>query len=206
MYDEIATTLNFRRELPTKLFIHGFRTDITSSWYTLLKNAYFDKGDCNIIYVDWSKASNRSYRVSSANVKPVGEFIGDFLIECKLKFNNIHVIGHSLGSMVAGFVGKHIYNKTGRKIHRITGTDPAAPGFEKSPSDFRLSSGDAEFVDVIHTDIGHFGITSAIGDVDYYPNGGHSQPGCPPLDVDGTTFCSKLNLIELFVKFVKFKN
>lgn len=42
-----------------------------------------------------------------------------------------------------------------------------------------LASTDAEFVDVIHTDGGVFGFPIALGDVDFFPNGGFpAQPGC----------------------------
>lgn len=42
-----------------------------------------------------------------------------------------------------------------------------------------LSSTDAEFVDVIHTDGGVFGFPIALGDADFFPNGGFpAQPGC----------------------------
>lgn len=135
--------------------------------------------------MNWSKAGNKSYPVSSANVKPIGSYIADFLLNSKAKIENVHVIGHSLGAMVASYVGKSVYNKTGSKIGRITATDPAGPGFEQLVPELRLNPNDAEFLDVIHTDVGHYGFGGPIGHVDYYPNGGRSQPGCPPLDVDG---------------------
>lgn len=45
--------------------------------------------------------------------------------------------------------------------------------------DGHLSWTDAAFVDVIHTDGGHFGFARPIGHADFYPNGGvRRQPGC----------------------------
>ena len=43
-----------------------------------------------------------------------------------LTLDNVHLIGHSLGSHIAGYVGK---NLTG-SIGRITGLDPAEPYFQ----------------------------------------------------------------------------
>ena len=63
--------------------------------------------------------------------------------------------------------------------------DPAGPLFDKDDMSTRLAYTDAEFVDVIHSDVGfgeiNFGMEEAIGDVDFYPNGGAwRQPGSSP--------------------------
>ncbi|XP_047989315.1 lipase member I-like, partial [Leguminivora glycinivorella] len=45
----------------------------------------------------------------------------------------------------------------------------------------RLRASDANFVEVIHSDISGtraFGTPDALGDIDIYPNGGTRQPGC----------------------------
>lgn len=47
----------------------------------------------------------------------------------------------------------------------------------------RLDSGDADFVDVIHTNAGtlltaSYGIVAPIGHADFYLNDGRKQPGC----------------------------
>lgn len=69
------------------------------------------------------------------------------------------------------------------------GLDPAGPRFEWRgsseglncdlvPPEERLSLDDADFVDIVHTDLSKWGMKCPIGDVDYYPNGGRRQPGC----------------------------
>lgn len=61
------------------------------------------------------------------------------------------------------------------------GLDPAGPLFFQFSGD-RLSSTDADLVDVVHTCIGLLGYEQPLGDVDFYPNGGRlSQPGCTVL-------------------------
>ena len=63
------------------------------------------------------------------------------------------------------------------------GLDAAAPLFEGFPGSY-LVSGDAIFVDAIHTSagniilLGKLGFTKPYADVDFYPNGGVSQPQC----------------------------
>lgn len=72
--------------------------------------------------------------------------------------------------------------------------DPAMPLFLIVKSD-RLHKNDAVTVDVVHTCAGLAGLDDAIGDVDFYPNGGSKpQPGCG-LDLLGV--CSHGRSYEL---------
>jgi hypothetical protein len=88
--------------------------------------------------------------------------------------------GHSLGSHICSYASNALNNQIGR----ISGLDPAGPFFEGTNIAARLDSSDADFVDVIHanTDIAFgigLGIHEVSGHVDFYVNGGQSQPGCP---------------------------
>lgn len=66
----------------------------------------------------------------------------------------------------------------------FSGLDPAFPLYNLMGRQGRLSSGDALFVDVIHTNAGIFGYPTPIGDVDFYPNPESPiQPGCLPQDL-----------------------
>ena len=57
------------------------------------------------------------------------------------------------------------------------GLDPTGSLFKDNPK-AGLQRTDADFVDVIHTDGAGYGMRRAIGDVDFYPNGGRQQTAC----------------------------
>lgn len=81
------------------------------------------------------------------------------------------------------------------------------PGFEMTAGEeSRLDDTDAEFVDVIHTCAGRAGYMKPLGHVDFYPNGGSSQPGCEPApDIYGTA-CSHGRSIEFFAESILSEN
>lgn len=66
----------------------------------------------------------------------------------------------------------------------FAGLDPAGPFFEGLDEEVRLNPSDAGFVDVVHSNgkplmDGGAGMFAPCGHVDFYPNGGKQQPGCP---------------------------
>ena len=70
------------------------------------------------------------------------------------------------------------------RLSRISGLDPAGPLFSGKKAAVRLDETDALFVDVIHsnTEIAlgmGLGSSDLSGHIDFYVNGGQSQPGCP---------------------------
>ncbi|XP_052776601.1 inactive pancreatic lipase-related protein 1-like [Mya arenaria] len=164
--------------------IHGYWDSPYEPWVTDMKDALLAQADVNVVTVDWeSGAGQTEYSQSAANTRVVGALIAQLLIALRdnrfLKFEDIHLVGHSLGAHIAGYAGERVNKSVGR----ITGLDPAGLFFEADPEKVRLDPGDALFVDVIHTDaqpvidIG-FGTELPMGHVDFYPNGGKDQPGC----------------------------
>ena len=64
----------------------------------------------------------------------------------------------------------------------VSALDPACKYFEATHLDARLDSGDAQCVDVIHTDSDDSGLEQPLGHLDFYPNGGEDQIGCQLFD------------------------
>lgn len=133
--------------------------------------------------MNWEELSSTAFYIGAAfNTRDVGRYTADLIdhlhYEKGLNASSVHIIGHSLGAHIAGFAGRSL---SSGKVARITGLDPAAPGFVFDAT-ARLKLEDAKFVDVIHTCAGLVGLPMAIGHIDFYPNSGYpSQPGCDGL-------------------------
>ncbi|XP_068086401.1 phospholipase A1 2 [Anabrus simplex] len=166
----------------TKFLVHGWMSSTTSDTIKNMKDAYLNKSDVNVVAVDWSYlASSNFYWFSKTNIPTVGNQLGRLILFLKsngAKLEDMHLVGHSLGAHVVGAAGRSV--KRRGKVARITGLDPALPGFQfYENSEGRLDDTDAHFVQVIHTCSGALGYSSALGHADFYPNGGSPlQPGC----------------------------
>ncbi|XP_077295421.1 pancreatic lipase-related protein 3-like [Arctopsyche grandis] len=107
-----------------------------------------------------------------------------WLIDLGSNVNNFHIMGHSLGGHITGIASRSV---TKGKITYITVTfkpysfDPASPFFGNGSQ--RIRPGDANYVEIIHTNAGNVGLEDPVGDNDFYPNGGETQPGCGIFDV-----------------------
>ncbi|XP_066155468.1 phospholipase A1 2-like [Euwallacea fornicatus] len=198
----------FDINLPTVFIIHGWHGAYGSSFPTKLGHAYLKGIDANIISVNWDELAASFYIKAYDSAKPVGQYVGQFIKGISAAYdyslNKVSIVGHSLGAQITGFVGK----ETEGKLHSITGLDPAGPLFLEKNPDERLNQGDAQYVQVIHTNAGFLGVNYDVGDADYWPNGGMSQPGC---GIDVTGFCAHsrshmyfteaLNSVEFIAKF-----
>lgn len=85
----------------------------------------------------------------------------------------MHIVGHSLGAHISGYVGDIVQdNNDGEKVGRITGLDPAGPFFDPTNRypvmQRNLRKTDAAWVDVYHTSMGMKGDSMVDGHVDFY--------------------------------------
>ena len=74
----------------------------------------------NVITVDWGNGAGFPYSQAAANTRVVGAEVAQMIQLLKdhqgVSVSNIHLIGHSLGAHIAGYVGTRI-----PRLRRITG-------------------------------------------------------------------------------------
>ncbi|KAL3889396.1 hypothetical protein ACJMK2_001740 [Sinanodonta woodiana] len=211
---KVVLNSNFNGEKGTRFIIHGYKGKASDPWVTDMKDALLKREDENVIAVDWEKGADQFfYTQAVANTRVVGALISQMMytldkVAGGSSLARMHLIGHSLGSHVAGYAGERTLG-TGR----ISGLDPAGPLFEWTDPKVRLDPSDALFVDVIHTNANGYGIASSVGHVDFYPNGGKLQPGCLDAFINiliGGQFdkmgegvaCSHMRVVSLFTESI----
>ena len=115
---------SFSLTSPVILLIHGWRSD--GVWFgDFYRAAYLEAGDFNIISVDWGDLESINYLQAAALTKPVADHTTKLVKIMKDLgiFDNIHVVGHSLGAHVAGFIGQKVQQMGLGTLKRITGLD-----------------------------------------------------------------------------------
>lgn len=100
----------------------------------------------------------------------------DALVAHGMRLQDLTIVAHSLGCHISGRAAKQL--KSEGKIAVIIALDPASVLFDYFETEKRLCDTDAEYVQVIHTDSGHYSFEYPMGHADFYPNGGNNQPGC----------------------------
>ncbi|CAJ1064025.1 lipase member H-like [Xyrichtys novacula] len=195
--------LNLSR--PTTFVIHGYRpTGSPPAWLDKTVQLLLEREDLNLIVVDWNYgAANVNYFKAVENTHKAADNLTAFIELMRkegVSLSSIHMIGVSLGAHISGFVGANLMGDIGR----ITALDPAGPQFTGTGPDERLDSKDAQFVDVLHTDIDSLGFREPLGHIDFYANGGTDQPGCPKTIFSGGSYfkCDHQRSVLLYLDSV----
>lgn len=153
--------------------------------------------------VDWSAGAETINYVAARNrVGPVGAVTAQLIQMINRRHPNVHprditVVGHSLGAHIAGFVGKNL--RGDMALGAVVALDAALPLFSIDEPLQRVHQDDATLVESIHTNAGLLGFDLPLGDSNFYPNGGSSQPGCG-VDVSGS--CAHSRAPEFFAESI----
>lgn len=143
----------------------------------VLRDAYMRNGSYNVFLVDWGKlAQAPCYPAAVTNIRPVARCLSQTLTTLRnlgMPVARTTCVGHSLGAHVCGLMANYLLFR----MYKIVGLDPAKPLISPGLVN-RLDSGDAEFVEAIHTNAGYYGDDRRVGHVDFCVNGGKTQPYC----------------------------
>ncbi|KAJ2950129.1 hypothetical protein O0L34_g11477 [Tuta absoluta] len=157
----------------TVILIHDLKEGYSTGLNPTVKDALLTAEDVNVIILDWSFVARLDVSEVIGDLPQVAEGARDFiriLVQTrKVSLDKLHLVGHGMGAHLAAYIARLFDNP---QIARITGLDPAG----NMGNGIALRKDDAAYVEVIHTD--DSGISDAIGDVDFFPNGGSSQTDC----------------------------
>lgn len=201
--DETLERSGFDARHPTRIIIHGWMSqgkgslnrDVKSAYLSLTKPRPKPKNDndalsepvmekplyedFNIIVCDWSKiSSNVNYFGVTEMIEDLGFLLAEFVRHLHMKagvnYDDIYLIGHSLGAQIAGSAGKQIQPY---RFNTIYALDPAGPGFREQSDEYRIDASDAHYVESIQTSTG-LGFEQPVGHATFYPNFGKDQKKC----------------------------
>ncbi|CAH1107738.1 unnamed protein product [Psylliodes chrysocephalus] len=174
----------FSKHKGTYFYFHGFQEDprLPGSTAQKIEGYILNNFDVNFFLVDWSLIAKVPSQIHYAAVvnklEAVGEILGrrlkSFVTNNGLSFDNIQLVGHSLGAHLAGITGR----VAGGQCFQVLGLDPAGPAFTPFKTSNRLSTDSGKYVQAIHTNGGLLGYLPPLAHSDWYPNGGIEQPMC----------------------------
>ncbi|KAH8416887.1 hypothetical protein KR222_010313, partial [Zaprionus bogoriensis] len=182
---ELWSHPGFSSEKPTVIFITGWRSSINNTYSGPVAKAFACRNDTNFIVLDAANFIDTLYTWSALNTELIGQYVAEALLDLDAEYvtKQVHLIGHSLGAQISSAAGRYYKSSTGGDVlPRITGLDPANPCFYEKNRLPGLQRGDADYVDIIHTNPGYAGIADETGDVDFFVEGLNPiKPGCTGL-------------------------
>ncbi|XP_053606628.1 lipase member H-like isoform X2 [Plodia interpunctella] len=166
---------------PIIMYIPGWMDNMNLPMGSIMESLYKKRG-YNAWRLNEVQFVIKEYPIAARAVVAIGERVGMMLANLTAtqpKFNpkKLELLGLSLGAHTMGFIAKTYTKLTGLKISRLTGMDPSGPCFRNRDPKGRVDDSDADFVDLIMTNIDSLGMAAPVGHVNIYVNGGETQPG-----------------------------
>lgn len=96
---------------PIKWITHGFHTNVDKSeWMLEAKSKILAYEDANVFLTDWRRGASPAlafYPKAAVNAHVVAKLIVKILrrLQADIELHKVHLIGHSLGAHIMGFVG-----------------------------------------------------------------------------------------------------
>lgn len=156
-----------------------------------------------MFFVDWGAgAITWNYPLARQRINEVAKVTGGFISHLSknsgLRYENLTLIGFSLGAHVVGLTGKKF---AGGTVAKIIGVDPAGPLFDVKDPKNRLTADSAAYTECIHSGF-TMGIKDPICRADFYINSGKDQPGCVSKATgrDFLSLCSHVRAVEILIE------
>ncbi|CAK1544907.1 unnamed protein product [Leptosia nina] len=169
--------LDFNRT--TLLYVGGY-LDSPSFFVARTIGLVYNSLGYNVLLLDTNMFTTMEYPRAARFMPTVGKHAAEMLADLTqvgLDPKKLELVGLSLGGQTASFIAKNYKLITGTKISRLTGLDPSGPCFRNLGPEERIDKGDADFVDIVATNIDGYGMATPAGHVNFYVNGGEYQPG-----------------------------
>ncbi|XP_038206288.1 lipase member H-B-like [Zerene cesonia] len=169
--------MDFKKK--TVLYVGGY---LDSPGFVFARNiaaVYKDLG-YNVLLLDTNLFTTMQYPRAARFMRAVGKNTAKMLAELTeygLDPKKLEIVGLSLGGQTASFIAKHYRKLKGLSVSRLTGLDPAGPCFRNLGPEERIDKSDADFVEIVATNIDGYGMAAPVGHVNFYVNGGEYQPG-----------------------------
>lgn len=126
---------DYNNSRPTIFYCFGYTEKFRAASTQTIVKSYIQRGDHNIIVLDWSSYNGGSYTLEAIpNMRKIGELLGKLMLDLQrsdFNINNFHFVGHSLGGQMVGYIGRSVITNSNKtvKLQRITALDPAGPFF-----------------------------------------------------------------------------
>lgn len=149
----------FNNSRTTVIYAFGWGSGYQNESTRTVVSAFLAATNFNVLVVDWAKYSGGNYVLDTLDyVAAIGTLLGKTLARMKTEgLGDFYLAGHSLGAHMMGYAAR-TSAALSFQISRVTGLDPAGPGFfPVNPFLTPLSKNDATFVDIIHTNSIFFG-------------------------------------------------
>ncbi|KAM3966366.1 phospholipase A1-like [Aphomia sociella] len=170
-------TMDYSRK--TLFYIIGYNDNPDSPPSRIMETTYRQLG-YNIWILDSFYFMFGGYPAIVRTLPTIGKHVAEMLYNVTLQnvgFNpkRLELVGLSLGGQMMSFIAKSYKELSGVKIGRLTGLDPSGPCFRNLGPDHKLDKSDADYVELISTNMDGLGIASPVGHVNFYVNGGEYQ-------------------------------
>lgn len=93
---------------------------MTDEHIEVIVDAYQARDDHNLIMINWNELADGSYVLDAIpNAIKLGKFIGEKIIELAntgFDISKLHLVGHSLGGQLVGYIGRTVIEKSDKKL------------------------------------------------------------------------------------------